>query len=237
MIDLNGIELISFDCYGTLIDWESGILAALRPILDDHDVQAGNERVLELYAAAESSIEAGPYLPYRDVLARVVQQIGQRLGFEPSAGQCASLAESVGDWPPFPDTIEALGRLHGHAKLAIISNVDDDLFARTAARLETDFDCVITAQQIGSYKPSPRNFELARERFVRDFHVGQAGWLHAAQSLFHDITPARRLGIQTAWVNRRAGRNGGGATPSTEATPDLAVPDLRTLADHFGSAL
>jgi 2-haloacid dehalogenase len=233
MIDLDRIKLISFDCYGTLIDWETGILGAVRPILDAHGVSIDDDALLESYGRIESAIEGGAYLPYRNVLAGVVRELGRRMGFEPTGSECASLAESIAGWPAFADTVDALSRLALHAKLAIISNVDDDLFAGSAARLRVDFDCVVTAQQVRSYKPSARNFEFARERFQQGCGIAQPEWLHAAQSLFHDIAPAGALGIQTAWINRRAVRTGHGATPPATATPDLAMPDMRSLADRF----
>ena len=213
MLDFDRYSHLTFDCYGTLIDWERGILAALRPILERHG---------ELEAAAEG----GPYQPYRAVLAAVVDGLGARLGFAPSPEERAAFAASVGDWPPFPDTVAALQALARRFRLVILSNVDDDLFAGSARQLGVDFAAVVTAQQVGSYKPDRRNFRFALARLgVPDEQV-----LHVAQSLFHDIVPAKELGLATVWVNRRHDRPGWGATPSATAQPDLEVPDLRTLA-------
>lgn len=227
MLDFDRFTHLTFDCYGTLIDWERGILAAVQPLLARHGVARGDDEVLELYGALESAAEAGEYRPYREVLATVVDGLGARLGFAPTPEERASLAASVADWPAFPDTVEALQTLAGRFALVILSNIDDDLFAGSARRLRTDFAAVITAQQVGSYKPNPRNFRFALDR------LGQPTdrVLHVAQSLFHDIAPAKALGLTTVWVNRRHDRPGFGATPQASARPDLEVPDLRTLAE------
>jgi 2-haloacid dehalogenase len=219
-------HVLSFDCYGTLIDWERGILDALGPLLQRHGVQRDEGEILELFARLESAAEAGTYLPYRDVLRRVVAGFGDHLGFEPGADDLDALARSLPDWPPFPDTGDALRSLSEGFKLAIISNVDDDLFAGTARHLPVRFDWVITAQQVESYKPALRNFEAALERIA----VPRRRLLHVAQSLYHDIEPARRRGIRTVWVNRRSGKAGTGATPPGRSLPDREVPDLATLA-------
>ncbi|HET8629734.1 MAG TPA: haloacid dehalogenase type II [Thermomicrobiales bacterium] len=226
MLAFDRFTYLTFDCYGTLIDWERGILDALRPLLDRHGATLSDDQILELFGEFEAAAEAGPYLPYRDVLAAVVDGFGARLGFTPTADERASLAASVGDWPAFPDTVDALRSLARRYRLAILSNVDDDLFAGSARRLGVDFAAVITAQQVGSYKPDRRNFRAALARL--DVPPDQV--LHVGQSLFHDIAPAKELGLTTVWVNRRHDRPGFGATPPATAQPDLEVPDLRTLA-------
>jgi 2-haloacid dehalogenase len=232
MIDLDAFDVLSFDCYGTLIDWERGILAALAPIFDAHGVVLNPDATLELFGELESAVEAGEYVAYRVVLMRVLEGLGVRLGFLPSARELETFSTSVRDWPAFPDSPGALRRLKSRHKLAIISNIDDDLFAHSARRLEVPFDWVVTAQQIRSYKPSLENFRRAHERIG----VAPARILHVAQSLFHDIAPARRLGLSTVWVNRRHGKPGAGATPRAHAEPDLEVPDLQTLAQRAGFA-
>jgi 2-haloacid dehalogenase len=226
-LDFSRKAVLTFDCYGTLIDWEAGILAAVRPILRAHGVEAGDDQVLELFARLESAAEAGPYRPYAQILASVMRGLGQRLGFAPGPAEVGALAASVGDWPPFSDSVAALAALKRRFRLAIISNIDDDLFAASQRRLGVDFDWIITAQQARSYKPSLNNFRLALERIG----VPQEQVLHVAQSLFHDHVPAKQLGLETVWVNRRGGQPGPGATPPAEAQPDLEVPDLRTLAE------
>ena len=232
MLDFARYTHLTFDCYGTLIDWERGILAALRPVLDRHGIALSDDELLERYGELEAAAEAGAYRPYREILATVLDGFGARLGFAPSAAERAAFADSVGDWPTFPDTVEALRALASRYKLVILSNIDDDLFARSAQRLQTDFADVITAQQIGSYKPNPRNFRFALNRLG----VPTDRVLHVAQSLFHDIVPAKAFGLTTVWVNRRHDHPGSGATPAATATPDLEVPDLRTLAQLAAQA-
>ena len=230
-LDLSLFSHLTFDCYGTLIDWESGLLRALRPLLAAHlATPPTDDELLALYAAIETAIESGPYRPYREVLAQVVRDLGAHLGFAPSPSEAAALAESVQGWPPFPDTAAALLRLGWRYRLVVVSNIDDDLFAATAARLQVSFADVITAQQARSYKPSAANFQLALARIG----VPKQQVLHVAQSLYHDIAPASALGLATAWIDRRKGRTGSGATPAVQAVPDLEVPDLKTLADLLG---
>jgi 2-haloacid dehalogenase len=225
-LDLGDFEILTFDCYGTLIDWETGLLSALQPLLSARSVRIDDEALLELYAELETQAEAGPYRPYRELLQGIVTEIGRRLGFSPSAAETRRLPESIASWPPFPDSPAALQTLRRRFKLAVLSNIDDDLFAGSARLLGTEFDEVITARQARSYKPSPRNFALALERL----NAPKEKILHVAQSLYHDIAPANRIGLKTVWVNRRAGRAGAGATPAAVARPDMVVPDLATLA-------
>ncbi len=226
----DGFEALSFDCYGTLIDWESGILAALRPLLAAHGIAIDDAALLELYADLESAAQDGRYRPYREVLGSVVLSLGERLGFKPSPEEQSSLAESIADWQPFPDTVAALEALGRRFDLVVISNIDDDLFEHSAARLDVPFRHVITAQQARSYKPSHNNFHVAFERMGR----GPEGVLHVAQSLHHDIAPAKQLGLRTVWVNRRAGREGSGATVLSTTEPDLEVRDLGALVRLIG---
>jgi 2-haloacid dehalogenase len=234
LIDADRYEVISFDCYGTLIDWESGIISGLRPILASHGVEATDEEILALHAETEHALQSssapGSYVKYRDVLGEEVREAGRRWGFEPEPSEVGALADSLRDWQPFPDTVEALRRLKGRYRLAIISNVDDGLFALTACRLEVEFDWIVTAEQAGTYKPSTNNFEVAMNRMG----VAPERLLHAAESLFHDVVPAKELGLSTVWVHRRAGKQGFGATPPADAEPDFKVPDLETLASELG---
>jgi 2-haloacid dehalogenase len=219
--------VLTFDCYGTLIDWEAGILAALRPALAARGVTAAADDLLERYARHEAALEAGPYLRYREVLARAMRGVCGELGVEPTGEEAAAFGVSVGEWPAFPDSADSLARLAERYRLGIVTNCDDDLFAASNRRLGVTFDWVVTAEQVGSYKPSRRNFEVAFERIG----VPRERILHVAQSLFHDHVPAKELGLTTAWIDRRRGRPGSGATPPASAVPDLAVPDLATFAD------
>lgn len=227
MLDLLRFEWMSFDCYGTLIDWEKGILGALRPLLGRHGKSLRDEELLELYAELEARAEGGPYLRYREVLEEVVVKLGELVEFAPSRQEVHALSESLPGWPAFPDTVEALHRLKRRYRLAIISNTDDELFAATARTLEVAFDEVITAEQAKSYKPSRRNFEVALERMG----APPKRVLHVAQSLFHDHAPAQALGLHSVWINRRAGKEGGGATRAATVTPEMEFRDLKSLAD------
>jgi 2-haloacid dehalogenase len=228
MLDFDHFTYLTFDCYGTLIDWERGILAALRPVLDRHGIALSDDAALEHFGACESAAERGPYRRYREVLATVMDGFGAQFDFTPSADERGALAASVADWPPFPDTVAALQALTRRFRLVILSNIDDDLFAGSAKRLGVEFADVITAEQVGSYKPDPRNFRALIERL----DIAPERILHVAQSLFHDIAPANALGLTTVWVNRRHDRPGAGATPPATAQPDLEVPDMRTLAQR-----
>jgi 2-haloacid dehalogenase len=226
-LDFGAFDVLTFDCYGTLIDWETGIATSLRPLFARRGQQATDEELLEAYGRAEAEAEAGEYRRYREILASSARAAGRSFGVEVSDAGAAAFGDSVGDWPAFPDSPEALARLKRRFGLAVITNCDDDLFARSNARLGVQFDWVVTAQQVGSYKPSRRNFEYAFQRIG----LPRDRILHVAQSLFHDHVPAKELGLSTVWVNRRQGKAGSGATPPAAATPDLIVPDMATLAD------
>jgi 2-haloacid dehalogenase len=226
MLNFMDFRVLSFDCYGTLIDWESGILGAMRPILAAHHKSLPDSALLELYGELEAQAEEGEFRRYREVLQAVVRAFGERLGFTPAGAEISSLPDSLAGWRPFPDTVAALRQLKSRYQLAIISNVDDDLFAPTGAKLEVKFDHIITAQQARAYKPSPSIFKLAEKRIG----ATRSQWLHVAQSVYHDVVPARSLGIANVWVNRRSPRTGAGAAKAASARPDLEVPDLQTLA-------
>jgi 2-haloacid dehalogenase len=231
MLDFIRFKVLTFDCYGTMIDWETGIFSALRPFLTRHNKSIPDSALLEIYSELELKAEQGEYLRYRDVLQSVVRGFGERLGFSPTEAEMRSLPESLADWQPFPDTVEALRRLKTRYQLAVISNVDDDLFASTAPKLGVAFDHVITAQQAGCYKPCRRMFELVEDRIG----VSREQWLHVGQSIYHDVIPAQSLGVATVWVNRPSPRPGAGAATAASGKPDLEVPDLKTLADRAES--
>jgi 2-haloacid dehalogenase len=225
-IDFTRFDALTFDCYGTLIDWEQGILTALQPVLAPHGIDASEDELLELYARHEAALEAGHYLPYRDVLAGSLRGLCEDLGVSPSADEAEEFALAVGDWPAFDDTAVALRRLNDRFKLGVITNCDKDLFALSNRRLGVTFDWIVTAEDARSYKPSLVPFELA----FAAIEVPRDRILHVAQSLYHDHVPAKQLGLTTVWVDRRRDRPGFGATPEASATPDLTVPDMRTLA-------
>ena len=235
---LDQFEALSFDCYGTLIDWESGLLAALEPLLARAHPRRATNDVLEAYAAAEFAAEdAYPSDPYPHILARVWSALAGQFGVEDYPQDRARFAQSVGDWPPFADTVEALGSLKRRYKLIILSNVDRASFARTNRRLEVEFDRIITAEDLGSYKPDPRNFQALVES-VESMGVPRAKLLHVAQSLFHDHVPAKAMGLSTAWIDRRRGMEGGGATRQAceQVRPDFTFPSLAALADAMDAS-
>ena len=226
-LDFAAFEVVTFDCYGTLIDWETGIRRSMGRILLAHERETPDEEILQRFAQLESDIQAGPYKPYREVLSDVVDGFGRAMGFQPSSEERSALADSIASWIPFVDTVPALRALGSRYRLAVISNIDDDLFLGSARQLGIDFDQVVTAQQLGSYKPALRNFQIAFDRLG----VPPDRILHVAQSLFHDVAPANELGLSSVWVNRRSGRTGPGATAPSDAQPDLEVPNLAALAD------
>jgi 2-haloacid dehalogenase len=223
----DGFEVLTMDCYGTLIDWESGILGALRPILTRRQQTIADEDILMRYAQLEAEAEAGGYLSYRGILTLVLAGLGRTFGFDPSEEELAAFSDSVRNWPPFGDSSEALRRLQTRFKLAVLSNIDDDLFAASARLLGVEFDYLFTAQQIGSYKPNPANFRFA----INKIGLPANRILHVAQSLYHDIVPATQAGLTTVWINRRKGVPGSGATPPAEARPTFEFADLRSFAE------
>jgi 2-haloalkanoic acid dehalogenase type II len=212
--------IITFDCYGTLVDWEAGISGAFLAMARSRGATLEREAVLEAYARTEPELQRRGYAKYREILSRAAHAVANELGVPITPEEGRFLPESLADWPAFPDTNEALRRLVGAGyRLGILSNTDHDLFAETRKRLEVNFDLVIVAEQTRSYKPAHGHFLAARET------IGAGPWLHAAQSHFHDVVPARALGIRSAWVNRKREP----VPPGQE--PDLHVGDLAGLAD------
>jgi len=228
---LGDFDVLTFDCYGTLIDWESGIAAALAPWLAREGVSADREAVLAAFGDAESAQEhETPDLIYSALLARVHGRLAAHFGVTSSAADAEAFGASVPDWPAFPDSATALADLKRHYKLVILSNVDRESFRGSNARLGVAFDAVFTAQDIGSYKPDPRNFDYLLAQLAEMGHPKER-ILHTAQSLYHDHVPAKRAGLTTAWIDRRAGR-GGGATkrPPEQVTPDFRFTSLAEMA-------
>ena len=213
------VATLTFDCYGTLIDWEAGAIQALRPLLARHGATPSDDELIAVFQDLDAALCKPPYRPYRAVLAGVVEGLGRHFSFPVSPADRDTLAASIPSWKPFPDTVAALRALGTRCRLAIISNIDDDLFAATARQLEVPFDAVVTAEQCRGYKPDPALFEEALRR------LGEApgAVAHVAEGV-GEVVPARRLGCSTVWVRR----NGRSARLLTEA-PDLEVPDLRSL--------
>ena len=229
MLDFEQFDALMFDCYGTLIDWETGILNALRPILSKQGVNVSDVDILEKYAVAETEAEK-EYVSYREVLRRVMRRLSGDFNISLNDVDVNCLTKSIKDWPPFVDTVASLKALQRKYKLVILSNIDDDLFAQSNKLLEVSFDRIFTAQQIGSYKPNSNNFKYAIEKL--DMPNSQI--LHVAQSVFHDIVPAKAMGLATVWVNRRKGRKGYGATMPATETPDFEVSSLEELVGSMG---
>ena len=226
MLDFSRFRVVTFDCYGTLINWEAGILGALRPIFAAHGVQIDDAEILRLYGEFELEAQTGEYRSYREVLRSVVARFAQHFGFEADTAEQNSLPDSMQTWQPFPDSVAGLQRLKTKLKIGIISNVDDDLFAASRRKLQTDFDFVITAGQARAYKPSLKIFELAEKKLG----VKRSEWLHAGQSIHHDVVPAQSLGLATVWVNRPSARPNVGAVRQASAKPDIQVHSLAELA-------
>jgi 2-haloacid dehalogenase len=226
MLDFTRFEILTFDCYGTLINWEAGILPAFHRILSAHGKSVDDANLLKLYGDFEQRAEQPPFQPYREVLKSVVRQLGAEIGFTPTSEEERSLPDSLAGWKPWPDTVAALRQLKTRFRLAILSNVDDDLFAATRPQLGVDFDEVVTAQQAQAYKPSLKLFEYALPRIKSPAHR----ILHVAQSVYHDVVPAQALGLATVWVNRPSARPGVGAVKAADAKPDLTVSSLEELA-------
>ena len=212
-------DVITFDCYGTLIDWDGGITAAFARAIAETGGRLDPHVVFEVYETIEAGVEAEPYRSYREVLAESTRRVARQLGWPLPEARAGFLAESLPFWIPFPDTNPALERLfRAGYQLGILSNVDDDLLAGTRKHFTVPFDVIVTAQQVRSYKPADGHFVAARAQ------IGGRRWLHAAQSHFHDVTPARRHGIPTAWINRKRLVRG-------EPRADRELHTLTELAD------
>lgn len=227
MIDYDQFDLLTFDCYGTLIDWRSGILGALSPLLAEHGVAVEDDQILQTYAEIEAEIQAGPYKSYASVLRELLAKLAERFGFLPGPAEFGVIVDSLPAWPPFDDTVESLKKLKTKYKLGIISNTDDDLFAQTNKRLEVEFDYIITAAQAGAYKPDHKMFNFAFDKIG----LPREKVLHIAQSLFHDHLPAKELGLTTVWINRSKMIPG---RISSAVRPDAEFPDLASLVKAVG---
>jgi 2-haloacid dehalogenase/putative hydrolase of the HAD superfamily len=217
-------DIVTFDCYGTLIDWEAGITGAFNSEAAKDGIGLRGDQIVEMYAAEEPSVESASYLSYRDVLGRTAQRVAARLSWELPQQRAGFLAASLPEWQPFSDTNPALERIARWFRLGILSNIDDDLLAATLRHFTVDFDLIVTAQQVRSYKPALSHFN---EALIR---AGERRLLHAAQSYFHDVVPASRIGIPVVWVNRKGSLiERGGPIPTHE------VRTLTDLANLLGA--
>lgn len=236
-VDLTDYDALSFDCYGTLIDWEAGIAAVIGPWARRHDHTVTDEQVLVAYSGNEAAVlRETPEILYPDALREAFRRTGDTLGFPVTDAEADELGTSVPNWPAFDDSVEALAILKRHYRLIILSNVDRDGFAASNRHLEVEFDDILTAQDIGSYKPNPANFEALNARVEELGLTGRL--LHVAQSLFHDHVPAQQFGLPGVWINRRHDRAGWGATPDPRAavTPDAEHPSLIAFAHQVERA-
>lgn len=234
MLRISDFRALTFDCYGTLIDWEEGIGSWLAQWAESHGATRSRDDLLQAFALAETQVEReSPAAPYPEILRQTLRAVGRELGIEPTSAEADEFGGSVGDWPPFPDTSSALRLLGERYKLVIVSNVDRASFSRTATRLGITFDAVVTAEDVGAYKPDHRMFFRAFD-VLEGMGISRGQILHVAQSLYHDHVPAKELGLATVWVNRRRGQEGWGATapPPTPVVPDLEVGSLAELVAH-----
>lgn len=225
---LTDFKILTFDCYGTLIDWESGILNALRPWIAQHNVTLTDVEILKTFAKYESEQEMKtPRASYQQILIDTYKKMAKHFNIQWTEENALTFGRSVKDWPAFTDSLSAMQYLKNHYQLVILSNVDRASFSESNKKLGVIFDAIFTAQDIGSYKPDQRNFDyLLAELAKRDIRKNEI--LHVAQSLFHDHVPAKKLGLATCWVNRRNGQEGWGATlsPPTHVKPDFEVKSL-----------
>jgi 2-haloalkanoic acid dehalogenase type II len=213
-------DVITFDCYGTLIDWEGGMIRAFQSEAEAGGRSLDARDIVEAYMTEEQVVESADYQPYREVLAQTALRVASRLGWPLDAGRAGFLARSLPEWQPFPDTNTALERLASRFRLGLLSNIDNDLLAGTRRHFTVEFDLIVTAQQVKSYKPSLAHFQEALAR------IPGKRLLHAAQSYFHDVVPASSLGIPVVWVNRKAAK-----LADEGAKPTAIVPDLASLAE------
>lgn len=237
-MDLTTFKALSFDCYGTLIDWETGIAAVLSPWAREQGLTLSDEELLLAYGEQESAAQAAtPSALYPDLLASAFRLMGSGLGREVSDERARRLGDSVPDWPAFPDSADALARLASRYKLIILSNVHREGFTGSNRQLRGDFAAIITAEDVGAYKPAENHFR-ALDATLASLGVERSELLHVAQSLFHDHVPAKREGLRSVWINRRHDRPGWGATPepSEDYSYDLEFGSMGEFADAVDKA-
>jgi len=236
---LTDFDVLSFDCYGTLIDWETGIWEALQPWMTRVGLDKGQDEILKAFGEAEAEAEADHVIHlYPVILESVLWRLAGRYEVAAEDAEAAAFGLSAGDWPAFPDSGPALRYLKDHYKLVILSNVDNASFARSNEKLGVEFDAVYTAEDIESYKPNQRNFTYMLERLA-EMGIEQSRVLHVAQSLYHDHVPAKQLGLATAWIDRRQGMKGAGATKevSAEIRPDFHARSMADFAEQHRQAV
>jgi 2-haloacid dehalogenase len=228
---LTDFRVLTFDCYGTLIDWESGIFTALRPLLAKGGITLSRDAALEAFARHESAQEAEtPTMIYSDLLAEVHRRLAREWDVPATEPEHIAFGASVPNWPEFADTVSALQYLKKYYQLVILSNVDRESFRGSNRRLGVEFDAIYTAQDIGSYKPSPANFQYLLDHLA-ERGIAKGDILHTAQSLFHDHVPAKKFGLANAWIDRRHDQGGWGATaaPPAEVACDFHFTSLAAM--------
>ena len=236
MLDPSAFDAVTFDCYGTLIDWETGIREAVRLVLDAHGLRPGDDELFAVYARLEAGLERAAsadrrsFTRYRDVLAGVMRGIGAHYGVAFTDREVDRLPASLARWPAFPDTAPALRALRAKYRLAVLSNIDRDLFDETAPKLGVELDELVTADQCRSYKPDPRHFRVG----LALLDLPSARVLHVAESLVHDVAPARALGFTTVWINRRGGRGPGASGGAAGVEPHAEFASLAALTAALG---
>lgn len=232
-MQLTDFKVLSFDCYGTLIDWETGIIEALQPLLTRSGRRLNRDEALETYARHETAQESEtPSMIYSALLGVVHSRIATDWGIEPSAKKSEAFGHSIRNWPAFADSVAALQYLKQHYKLVILSNVDRESFKTSNERLQVEFDYIFTAEDIGSYKPNPRNFEYLIKKLC-DAGYQKHEILHTAESLFHDHAPSNRAGLASAWIYRRHAQKGFGATYPADSMPkyDFRFTSMAEMAE------
>ncbi|HLN10861.1 MAG TPA: haloacid dehalogenase type II [Xanthobacteraceae bacterium] len=236
---LTDYRVLTFDCYGTLIDWESGMVEALKPLTGMVEPEPTREQILEAHARHESAQQRyTPTMRYRDLLAVVYKRLAEEWGVAAKWSDCVAYGCSIRDWPAFEDSREALQYLKRYHKLVILSNVDNESFAWSNMKLEVEFDAILTAEDIGSYKPDPRNFQYMLEKLA-DRGIGKQDILHTAESMFHDHKPANDVGLSSCWIFRRHAQPGFGATvnPGTPPRYDFRFTSMADLVSAHQAEL
>ncbi|MGI9420496.1 MAG: haloacid dehalogenase type II [Geminicoccaceae bacterium] len=236
---LTDFKALTFDVYGTLIDWESGMIAGLEPLTDRVTRPLSRNDILEAHAHHESTTQRWtPAKRYGELLPVVYRRLAEEWGVEVAWEECLAYGRTVGDWPAFPDSVEALAYLKRHYKLIVLTNTDNESFSRSNARLGVPFDGVYTAEDIGSYKPDPRNFDYMIEMLAR-IGVDRNEILHTAESMFHDHAPANSFGLANCWIYRRHDQEGFGATmhPGDMPTYEFRFDSMAALVQAHRAEL
>ena len=224
MKEIRNFRLLTFDCYGTLVDWKKGVLSSLIPFFEDFQLVLTEEQIFNLFFDSDREVTSGGYIPYREVLRRQVGRMADTLNLIIEDADRDVLINGFSDWQPFEDTVSTLTQLMNHFQLAIVSNIDKDLFQITHQKLGIPFDHIITAQEVGSYKPSLENFQYALQ--VTGYEKHEV--LHIAQSLQHDIIPTNKLGIKNIWINRYNEK----VPAKGPSYPGMVLNNLRELLNH-----